>query len=189
MNNLSYLDWLDNNKYQFSQKVILDEKENDGKVKLELKSKNNLFAISLSHKDKIKIFKNQKVADWVVLEFLNENEVYLHLLELKRTITISSWQKIKEQLKGAYEHSFLLKGLFNYKIKEIFCYSAYVNDNLSLQNTTNPILLKNSLGNNIQTSAIDWSNETINIHDMSVSHKKIKLNLVGDIGKGVYNIW
>ena len=26
--------------------------------------------------------------------------------EIKRTITTSSWQKIKEQVKGAYEHSF-----------------------------------------------------------------------------------
>jgi hypothetical protein len=182
------LNWMDKNKYQYSTKIVLDEKENDGKVKLEIISKNKLFAISLSHKSKIKIFKNQKVADWIVVEFLIDKQINLHLIELKRTITTSSWQKIKEQLKGAYEHSFLLKGLFDYEINEIFCYSAYVYDKLNNINTTNPIFLKNSLGDKSQTSAVDWENNKINIHNLSVFHKKIVLELINDIGTGVYNL-
>ena len=185
MNNLqTSLDWLDKNKYQYSKSVILDERENDGKAELKLNSKNRLFAISLSHKDKIKIFKHKKVADWIVIEFLDKEKVNLHLFELKRTITINSWQKIKEQLKGAYQHSFLLRGLFEYKIDKIYGYSVYVNDNLTLSNTTNPIHLKNSLGNKKQTSAIDWNSDIINISNLDIEHRKIKLDLVGDIGKG-----
>jgi len=189
MSNFSaVLNWIDKNKYQYSNKIVLDEKENDGKAELEIISKNRLFAISLSHKNKIKVFKNQKVADWIVVEFLNDNQINLHLIELKRTITTSHWQKIKEQLKGAYEHSFLLKGLFDYEINEIFCYSAYVYDKLNNLNTTNPVFLRNSLGNKSQTSAIDWNNDKINIHNLSVSHKKIKLKLIDDIGKEVYEL-
>lgn len=182
------LNWLDKNKYQYSKKIILDEKENEGRAELVLSSKNNLFAISLSNKDRITVFKNKKVADWIVLEFVNEMEVNLHLIELKRTITASSWTKIKAQLKGAFEHSFLLKGLFNYEIKQIFSYSAYIYDKLDTINTTNPVLLKNSVGNKKQTSAIDWSNDRIEIHGIDVYHKKIELSLEDDIAKGIYKL-
>jgi len=176
--------------YSYGTNVVIDEKANDGKAKLELSSQNPLFAISLSHKMSIKVFKHQKVADWIVIEFLDETfkSVNLHLIELKRTITDSSWAKAKEQLKGALEHSFLLKGLFEYKIEEIFCYTAYVNDNLSTRDTTNPVLLKNSLGNHQQSSSLDWNSNEINIHNKWLQHKKIQLELVGDTGKGVYSI-
>ena len=178
------LDILD--KYKDGKSFILEEKAEDGRAQLSIISDNNLFAISLSHKNNISVFKHKKVADWIVLEFLDESfkNINLHLLELKRTITDSSWQKVKEQLKGAYEHSFLLKGLFDYKINDIVCYSAFVYDKLKLQTTTNPILLKASLGNNNQTSSTDWDNNTLMIHDMSIRHIKIPLTLDDEIGKG-----
>lgn len=181
-------DWIDINKYQYSKEVILYEKENDGKAELKFSSKNKLFAISLSHKNKISVFKHQKVADWIVLEFLDDDHINLHLIELKKTITTANWQKIKEQLKGAYEHSFLLKGLFDYKINKIFCYSAYIHDKFDNVNTANLILLKNSIGNRSQTSAIDWNKNKISIHNLIVPHIKIKLQLGNDgIGQGSYN--
>lgn len=180
-------------KYKEGKSVSLEEKAKDGKAELEINSANTLFAISLSHKDSIKVFKHQKVADWIVLEFLDDTHkrINLHLIELKKTITDSSWQKIKEQLKGAYEHSFLLKALFNYEIDKICCYSAFVYDKLtsnSIANTTNPILLKNSVGNKNMTSSIDWENDEVNITNQIINHKKIKLNLADEVGKGIYNI-
>ncbi len=189
MNNFNKTrNWIDDRKYQYSKEVILYEKEKEGKAELKFISENNLFAISLSHKNKISVFKHQKVADWIVLEFLDDDYVNLHLIELKRTISTGRWQEIKEQLKGAYEHSFLLKGLFDYKINKIFCYSAYINDKFgNVENTANPVLLKNSVGNRSQTSAIDWNKNKISIHDLSVSHIKIKLKLdKNNIGQGSY---
>ena len=180
-------------KYKVGKNIIVEEKAEDGKAELKLDSDNNLFAISLSHKDSIKVFKHQKVADWIILEFLDDTykKVNLHLIELKRTITDGTWQKIKEQLKGAYEHSFLLKGLFDYEIGNIICYSAYIYDKLvstNLNNTTNPVLLKATLGNTAKTSSIDWNNDKINFHNLNIFHKKIKLDLDNDIGKGSFRI-
>ena len=106
------LKWISGNMYQYNTKVILNEKENDGEAELEFISNNKLFAISLSHKNKIKIFKHQKVADWIVIEFINQSLVNLHIIELKRTLRDSTWQKVKEKFKGALKNSFLLKGLF-----------------------------------------------------------------------------
>lgn len=182
------LDILD--KYKDGKSFILEEKAEDGKAQLSINSDNKLFAISLSHKNNISVFKNKKVADWIVLEFLDDTfkNINLHLLELKRSITDSSWQKVKEQFKGAYEHSFLLKGLFDYKINNVICYSVFVYDKLKLETTTNPILLKASLGNNNKTSSRDWNSSAIMIHNMNISHIKIPLNLVNEIGRGSYKI-
>jgi len=174
--------------FKEGNQLVLEEKEDDGKAELAIVSNNYIFAISLSHQNKIKAFKHQKVADWIVLEFLNSKEVVLHLIELKRSIKTNSWQKIKEQFKGAYEHSALLKGLFDYEIKDVICYSAYVFDKLNLESTSNPILLKNSLGNDEYKSAIDWKKEKISMHNIDFLHVKIELNLENGIGKGCYQI-
>jgi len=180
-------------KYKNGKSFILDEKEDSGKIKLNINSNNNLFAISLSHKNSISVFKHNKVADWIVLEFLDDScqNINLHLFELKRTITDSSWQRIKEQFKGAYEHSFLLKGLFNYKINSVICYSAFIYDKLKLQNTPNPVSLRQSSGNNKKSSNLDWNNETVRFYNNKIQyikHKKISLILDGTTGKGSYTI-
>ncbi len=184
------LNILQEDKYKNGNNFVLDEQEDNGKIELNINSNNNLFAISLSHKNSISVFKHKKVADWIVLEFLDDSfkNINLHLFELKKTINYSSWQKIKEQFKGAYEHSFLLKGLFNYKINSVICYSAFIYDKLKLQNTTNPTLLKKSLGNDKKSSSIDWNNKTIRLYNNKhIQHIKISLK-PGTTGKGSYEI-
>lgn len=191
MNNIEYtLKIFDKNKYQFGNNVELTETAEDGEALLRLISKNNLFAISLSGNNRIVVFHHKKVADWIVVEFLNDNKINLHIIELKRTIRETAWQKIKEQFLGAYEHSYLLKGVFDSKINNILLYTAFVHDRLDTLNTSNPVTLKATNGNNNKTSALDWNKDTIKIKEQKFRHIKIKLNLdsSNDIGIGEYEI-
>ena len=178
--------WLDENKYQYKHSVSLCETAKDGKAILHINSTNKLFAISLSHKGAIKVFKHKNVADWIVLEFLDYNEINLHLIELKRTITADKWEQVKKQFLGALQHSFLLQGLFGYNLKNVILYTAFVNNKFDIKNTTNPTLLKFSLGTNEKSSAVDWGKDKIMILNKRFQHKKIKLNLQEDIGVGEY---
>lgn len=186
MNNIEYtLKIFDKNKYQFGNNVELTETAKDGKALLRLISKNNLFAISLSGKNKIVVFHHKKVADWIVVEFLNDNKINLHIIELKRTIKETKWQEIKEQFLGAYEHSYLLKGVFDSKINNILLYTAFVYDKLNTLNTPNLVTLKATNGNNNKTSALDWNKDTIKIKEQKFRHIKIKLNLDSSNGIGI----
>lgn len=178
------------NQYKNGNIVFIDENAEDGKAELELSSHNLLFAISLSNKNRIKVFKHQQVADWIVIEFMDNeySNINLHIIEIKRTITESSWSKTKLQFKGGLEHSFLLKGLFDYKIKNIYLYTAYVNVRLHTTNTTNPALLKSTVGTYQQTSSVDWNNSQIHIDMGTFNHKKIELSLNENIAKGSYRL-
>ena len=191
MNNIKdTLKIFDKNKYQFDKEVNLYETTQDGRASLILKSKNTLFAISLSHKNKIVVFNHKQVADWIVVEFLDDHKINLHIIELKRTITETTWQKVKSQFLGAYEHSYLLKGVFNYEVNEILLYTAFVKDESNLLNTTNPVMLKSTNGSSDKTSAIDWTKDAIKIkeEEKEFKHVKIKLNLKKDISTGEYEI-
>jgi len=186
MNNIEYtLKIFDKNKYQFGNNVELTETAENGKALLRLISKNNLFAISLSGNNRIVVFHHKKVADWIVVEFLNDNKINLHIIELKRTIKETKWQEIKEQFLGAYEHSYLLKGVFDSKINNILLYTAFVYDKLNTLNTSNPVTLKATNGNNNKTSALDWNKDTIKIKEQKFRHIKIKLNLDSSNGIGI----
>ena len=178
------------NQYKNGNIVLIDENAEDGKAELELSSHNLLFAISLSNKNRIKVFKHQQVADWIVIEFMDNeySNINLHIIEIKRTITERSWSKTKLQFKGGLEHSFLLKGLFDYKIKNIYLYTAYVNVRLHTTNTTNPALLKSTVGTYQQTSSVDWNNSQIHIDMGTFNHKKIELSLNENIAKGSYRL-
>jgi len=186
MNNIEYtLKIFDKNKYQFGNNVELTETAEDGEALLRLISKNNLFAISLSGNNRIVVFHHKKVADWIVVEFLNDNKINLHIIELKRTIKETKWQEIKEQFLGAYEHSYLLKGVFDSKINNILLYTAFVYDKLNTLNTPNLVTLKATNGNNNKTSALDWNKDTIKIKEQKFRHIKIKLNLDSSNGIGI----
>jgi len=189
MNNIKdILKIFDKNKYQFDKEVNLYETTQNGRASLILKSKNTLFAISLSHKNKIVVFNHKQVADWIVVEFLDNNKINLHIIELKRTITETTWQKVKSQFLGAYEHSYLLKGVFNYEVNEILLYTAFVKDESNLLNTTNPVMLKSTNGSSDKTSAIDWTKNVIKIKEQKFRHIKIELNLDKKVGIGEYEI-
>ena len=58
-------------------------------------------------------------------------------------------------------------------------------DTLDNKNTTNPILLKATLGTTQKTSAIDWSNRKINILNREFEHIKIQLD---SDGKGRFSL-
>ncbi len=174
------LEWLDKNKYYYNTTIILKEKEESGKTELEFSSRNRLFGISLSKSNRISVFKRQKVADWIIIEFLDNNSrINLHIVELKRTVDEWSWLKIKKQFEGALQHSYLLKGLFSYEINGINFYTAYVNDNLKPETTPNPVNLKDIL---------DWGRERIIVLGRQFLHKEIKLELEDGVAKGIYKI-
>ena len=75
--------------------------------------------------------------------------------------------------------------MFDSKINNILLYTAFVYDKLNTLNTSNPVTLKATNGNNNKTSALDWNKDTIKIKEQKFRHIKIKLNLDSSNGIGI----
>ena len=173
------LEWIGKNHYKKSNEVVVEEKEEQGRAEVVFRSDNELMYISLSRNNSLKYINYNEVADGTVVEFLDESSVNLHVVECKKTITEQKWEKVKRQLKGGLVNSFGLCGLLNKSISKVVFYTAFREDKLDSINTTNPVLLKATIGTKQKTSAIDWNSSKVSILNKDFEHIKIKLDSDG----------
>uniref|UniRef100_UPI004048EA30 hypothetical protein n=1 Tax=Aliarcobacter sp. TaxID=2321116 RepID=UPI004048EA30 len=179
------LDWIYSDYYEFGNQVKVVEKNEAGKAEVLFKSSNDLLSICLSEENRLKYLKIANVADGTIYAFINESEIILHITECKRTINTKNWEKVKLQFKGGLTNSFGLCGILDKTVSKIIFYTAFREDSLDNKNTTNPILLKATLGTTKKTSAIDWSDKKINILNREFEHIKIQLD---SDGKGRFSL-
>ena len=125
------------------------------------------------------------MADATVCKFLDDTSIELHIVECKRTLTTKNWEKVKVQFKGGIQNSYGLCGILNKSLSKVVFYTVFREDKIDILNTTNPILLKATLGTTQKTSALDWKSSKINILNREFEHIKIPLD--GD-GKGTYSL-
>jgi len=173
------LDWIYSNYYETGKQVKVVEKNESGKAEVLFNSNNELLAICLSEDNRLKYLKTANVADGTVCEFVNESEIILHIAECKRTINTKNWEKVKLQFRGGIQNSYGLCGVLNKSVSKVVFYTAFREDKLNTRNTTNPILLKATLGTKEKTSAIDWNQTKISILDREFEHIKIQLDSDG----------
>ncbi len=171
------LKFLAKNKYEKSKSVKVEEIEEAGKAEVLFSSlSNELLSISLSQKNSLKYINYTQVADGTVVEFLSNNEANIHIVECKKSINEEKWEQVKNQLRGGIVNSLALCGILNQNIRDIFLYTAFRNENFRKENSTNPVLLKATLGTNQKSSSLDWDDNEIKILKKDFSHTKIRLN-------------
>lgn len=171
------LKFISKNEYQIAKNVKVEEKEEAGKAEVLFSSTTNvLMSISLSQENRLKYINYSEVADGTVVELLENDKINLHIVECKKSVNEEKWEKVKNQLRGGIVNSLALGGVLNKSIKNIFLYTAFRNESFKKENSTNPVLLKATLGTNQKSSSLDWNDESIKILKNYFKHIKIQLD-------------
>ncbi|MDE6245888.1 MAG: hypothetical protein K2M50_09585 [Treponemataceae bacterium] len=179
---------------QIHSSYRLEEQDEKGKTSIELTLENDMFiAFEKMETHKISYLKNQCAADYILLQ-LKEDNWYVHIFELKRTVKDKSWKHIKKQFSGSLQNIIALAGFLNIQIvfEKVFLYTAYRND--TINNTSDPVKQRfenmlASSGKAIDSNNTDWNNKTIFLDfesNTSFVHKKIPLDL--STGSATYSI-
>lgn len=176
--------WFDANKALLKKTAVVEEKQNGGDEAVKIKSDRELLILP-NESFRSCFISDRKCADVLVCETLDDKSICFHIIELKRTIRDSSWNKVKDQFRSSIKHAFSVGGyLESCEVKKINVYTAFRYDKLKTQATPNPILLKNEIGKN-PSSSIDWNSRNLKLLGKNMLHKKIQLD---EDGCGVLKI-
>lgn len=179
------LSWLDKQHCHYNKTVKVIEKSKEGEAEILFNSPSNVLSAFLSEGNRLKYLNKQQVADRTICVFDN-NEVELHIIELKKSVTDAKWSQTKQQFEGGLINSFGLSGILNQQVSKVVFYTAFRNDLMQdFSRTTNPILLKATIGNTQKTSSIDWKDTKVKILGREFEHIKIQLD---NQGKGSYSL-
>ena len=165
----------------------LQEKIQEGRANLTCTLAHYSIAFSNVDDHKLPYIKHRKCADALVFTKLDNDNWSLKVIEFKRTISISSWERSKEQFKGAILNSLAISGFLGIrKFVTIEVYSAFREDKLTVKDTDNPVLLKQYVGMPPQEKFEDWKNDYVRIDFINQKLPLKKINLDHD-GKGLVN--
>lgn len=186
---------LDKNLISVSSKeLLLEEINKSGKTELKININNPCILFKKLEEYKLGYFNSfcPNCADYIFFEYCKDYDTWkLHIVELKKTVRIKEWKKIKEQFKGAILNSLALAGYLGVHIEwnNILLYTGLRNDKINNSNDVYSIRVP-SLGNmpnNLEI--ISWNNKKIKIKlfkTFTCEHKKIFLDK--ETGKGIYNL-
>ncbi|MCD7812815.1 MAG: hypothetical protein LUH20_01955 [Lachnospiraceae bacterium] len=189
---------LDKNLVEYSDDSLhLIEDSTEGKADLELKLQMPCILFKHLEDKKLQYFLIEKCADFVVLEYKND-DWFVHIFEMKRTIRPKSWETIKEQFAGAILNALALTGIFSIglHLSNVMVYSCYRND--KIDDSTNPAkqrlrmtdVTERSSETQMSASDTDWNEEFLLIplsqDTVRCHHQKIKLDV--ETGKGNFTL-
>lgn len=168
-----------------SKQLIFEEKIEEGRAKLVCNLTKHSIAFLNADKNVVGYFTNQKCADAIIFQKINQNDWKLIIIEFKRTLSIKSLIKTIEQFKGAIFNSFAFGGILG--IKEFKCievYSAYRNEKLSADKSENVVLQKNVENRKLIRQ---WELHQVDLDfvNSSVYYGRIQLD---DLGEGSIQI-
>lgn len=172
--------------------LLLEEKKTDGEAKLLLQLQNPCILFSKLEDKKLRYFKNQKCADYILYEW-KENSWGMHIFELKRSVGFSSWEQIKEQAKGAMQNGLAIAGFLGIQVslENTYLYSVYRNDKIN--DYANPGKLRYQMNKRDSTEYLkekcEWNSRKVKLDflgEREFVHHKIVLNL--EDGEGSYAI-
>ena len=134
-------------------------------------------------------FKNKKCADYVLFENMND-EWFVHIFELKRTVASDRWQHIKLQFSGALQNAYALAGVLGIKIDldKVKAYTVYRNDKLN--DASNPVKLRYGINTKGDSTGSleqkEWNSDTVEIdftERVILEHCKVQLDIETGAGQ------
>lgn len=156
--------------------IEIIETATDGRGKgagvIEIRTINHCLSIRLP-KNPVRWLQLQKCGDAAIFEFENNN-IHLHIVELKSKITIGEWEKAKDQALGAYLNSLAIKTLLEIaEFSSITLHIAYDEDAISAIGTTAPSSMKIGIGakHTVGTPSAytEWTSQAVNIPGIGVN--------------------
>lgn len=175
-----------------SEQLHIIETKKDRKADLIINLQNPSILFEKLEDKKLGYFINHCCADNVLLEYKDKKWI-LHIFELKRSVGITEWDKIKEQFKGALQNAFALSGLLDIQMQmeEIKVYTVYRNDKLNQQ--TNSVKQRMEMYEKKDLRTViarnEWNAENVLLEvdkKYICKHTKIKLDV--ETGEGIYTL-
>lgn len=161
----------------------LEETIHEGRAKLICTLGKYAIAFSKVDDNKFPYIKHKKCADAIIFTKVDDDNWGLKIIEFKKTMSNSSWEKSKEQFKGAILNSLAIGGFLGIRnFVTIEVYSAFREEKLTVANTNNPVLLKQYVGKTPQDKLEDWKNGYVRIDFMKerLPHNRIQLDVDGN---------
>ena len=178
-----------------SQFVEISDKEfhlleaGTGKADLQLILNSPSVLFKFLEKKGLPYFKNKKCTDYVLFENIND-EWFVHIFELKRTVASDRWKYIKLQFSGALQNAYALAGVLGIKIDldKVKAYTVYRNDKLN--DASNPAKLRygiNAKGDSTGSlEQKEWNSDTVEIdftEKVILEHCKVQLDIETGAGQ------
>lgn len=179
------LAWLSKQCCTQGTEVTVVEQAEEGGAQVQFVSSERLICLNSPNNKPLYFLDMRKLADGIILQ-VGENSTVLHIVECKKTIREKTWDTVKEQWAGAVQTAFALCGVLGVPAPantDVFLYSAYREDKLSVAKNTNPALLKMPVG--VMTAAqkpqaLEWSQQQVKILERQFEHRKIQLDATGN---------
>mgnify|MGYP004516952973 CR=1 FL=1 len=178
---------------EISDQLFHLKEAGQGEADLKVTFSNECVLFRKLEKKGLQYFQNQKCADYVLFEY-RDDVWYVHIFELKRTISSKRWnEEIKIQFAGALQNALALAGVLgvNIALDQVTLYTVYRNDKIN--DATNPGKLRYRMHKELNgiehTNESDWNDSEIVVRltkNLNLKHVKVGLNL--EYGTGEYCI-
>ncbi len=173
------------------RQMQLTEKEEQGAASLKLILQYPCILFCGLEKKKLQYFKNQKCSDYVLFEFAKDHWL-LHIFELKRSVGVSEWERIKKQFLGALQNALALAGVLHIEmdLNDVYVYTVYRNDKINhMANTVKARLRMHEPNRFMQKETGGWNEKELAVDFLgrrSLVHQKIKLDI--ESGEGSFQL-
>lgn len=163
---------------------LTEEGQGVADLQVSLTSPGILFRKVDEHK--LPYLKIKTCADYLLFENRND-EWFIHIFELKRTVSTEKWNHIKSQFAGALQNAYALAGVFGKEIDldKTKTYTVYRNDKVN--DVSNPIKTRCNIHEKQRDERIyaqkEWNSDVVEIdftEKIILEHYKVQL----DIEKG-----
>ncbi len=167
------------------KKLHLTEKKEEGQAEIDIILSS--VGILFPHVDdnKVNYLSNKSNADDIIICNLNEETPVVNVVEIKKTVSESRWNKIKKQFAGALSYVAGILGILGkkYSTEKISLYTIYLNEKFVKQSKENPVLVHLA---NTGGGKKEWQGESVNIESPLggiIKHKKINSVLENEVMK------
>lgn len=184
--------WLNRDVVQFTTgDILVAETDQGGFARLTVKNTSRCIVLRQLAKNRLGYISEKKTADSVLFEQAETGEWTLHIIELKRTLSSSSWDTVIHQLRGAFLNALAVAGVLDIdRIEKVRCYAAYRSTKMETKDivsTPDPIFIKSLVGEDIERSALwSWTHKRVKLPDETTA--LIELLQLDESGCGSYTL-
>ncbi|WP_437997281.1 hypothetical protein WMF26_41630 [Sorangium sp. So ce185] len=147
--------------------------------------------------DDVQFLRETTCADFALLLARGDDAFEAHIVELKRSVGTNTWEHVQKQLEWAAVRLLAIAGVVGIRIDGVVAYTAFCNDKLARESSTNPASMKIPLGPsgilasdaNVRRRAEarrSWERGSIWMKALGrdVEHRRIRANEVGTTAAG-----
>lgn len=176
----------ENNVEYVNGQCTIEEKDEDGKCECKVFCNEGILFKNIDV-NRCKFFKIKNNSDYFIFVKSNDEWV-LNIIEIKRTASISSWEKIKKQFIGSYLHGLAMSKVLDIDICDYKFHTVYTKEKIQSTSTTD---IKDDI-NELRADIYDIGNEndwfsdkyTLEIDDKKQAFEHCKHQLPLDIING-----